>query len=169
MLARYGNYLSGTPLSNYVDILSSLPVSLSPILQHILNRPDDALLIHCTAGKDRTGVIAGLLLSAIGVEDKVVAKEYALTQLSMGKMLAALGDRAKELPVFKKLKEQGIHVSEEGIQNLLSSEPETLEGLLTKIRKDGGVEKWLRDHCEIEDEELEKLTEVLTVADLIQD
>jgi protein-tyrosine phosphatase len=36
-------------------------------------------LIHCAAGKDRTGIIVGLVLSAIGVPDETVAADYALT------------------------------------------------------------------------------------------
>lgn len=169
MLVRYANYLSGTPLSNYLDILNSVPVSLNPILEHIKSRPHDPLLIHCTAGKDRTGVISAILLSAAGVEDRVVADEYALTQLSMGKMLDALGDRVRELPVFKKLEHQGIPVSEEGVRNLLGSKPETVTGLLEKIKEDGGLAHWLREKCEMDDKDLEHLKEALTLDDLIQD
>src|SRR5690349_8901550 len=36
-------------------------------------------LVHCAAGKDRTGVVIALVLSAIGVPDDVVATDYALT------------------------------------------------------------------------------------------
>lgn len=41
------------------------------------------VLIHCTAGKDRTGVICALILSLCGVEDKVIAHEYSLTELGL--------------------------------------------------------------------------------------
>ncbi len=34
------------------------------------------LLIHCTAGKDRTGVLVALLLSCIGVEKEIIIEEY---------------------------------------------------------------------------------------------
>jgi protein-tyrosine phosphatase len=36
-------------------------------------------LVHCAAGKDRTGIIIGLVLSAVGVSDETVAADYALT------------------------------------------------------------------------------------------
>ncbi len=39
--------------------------------------------MHCTAGKDRTGVICALVLSLCGVPDAVVAHEYALTDLGL--------------------------------------------------------------------------------------
>lgn len=37
------------------------------------------LAFHCTAGRDRTGVTAALLLSLLGVERDVIAHDYALT------------------------------------------------------------------------------------------
>ena len=37
------------------------------------------LLFHCTAGKDRTGVAAMLLLSALGVEEEVIHHDYLAT------------------------------------------------------------------------------------------
>jgi protein-tyrosine phosphatase len=36
-------------------------------------------LVHCAAGKDRTGLVVALVLSALGVPDDVVAEDYGLT------------------------------------------------------------------------------------------
>jgi len=40
------------------------------------------LVFHCAAGKDRTGVLAGLTLALLGVDDEVIADDYALTEES---------------------------------------------------------------------------------------
>jgi protein-tyrosine phosphatase len=37
------------------------------------------LIIHCTAGKDRTGFASALILHALGVADEVIAEDYLLT------------------------------------------------------------------------------------------
>ena len=37
-------------------------------------------LVHCSAGKDRTGMLVALILAAIGVEDDVIAADYALSR-----------------------------------------------------------------------------------------
>jgi protein-tyrosine phosphatase len=37
------------------------------------------LVIHCTAGKDRTGFACALILHALGVPDKLIAQDYLLT------------------------------------------------------------------------------------------
>src|SRR5262249_980142 len=39
--------------------------------------PGDAVVVHCFAGKDRTGIVSALLLSAVGVPDDLVAADYA--------------------------------------------------------------------------------------------
>jgi protein-tyrosine phosphatase len=38
------------------------------------------VLIHCAAGKDRTGIAAGLLLEMLGVERAFILADYAKTE-----------------------------------------------------------------------------------------
>ncbi|WP_425295575.1 tyrosine-protein phosphatase, partial [Nocardia abscessus] len=38
-----------------------------------------SVLFHCAAGKDRTGVLAAVLLDAVGVPPEAIAVDYALT------------------------------------------------------------------------------------------
>ncbi|HEX9258122.1 MAG TPA: tyrosine-protein phosphatase, partial [Acidimicrobiales bacterium] len=45
-------------------------------------------LFHCAAGKDRTGLLAALILGALGVPDDVVTADYALTADAMDRMRA---------------------------------------------------------------------------------
>jgi protein-tyrosine phosphatase len=41
---------------------------------------DQPVLVHCTVGKDRTGVTVALVLAAAGVESEAVIADYALTE-----------------------------------------------------------------------------------------
>lgn len=45
----------------------------------LLNHKDGAVLFHCAAGKDRTGVASILLLSALGVDKNTVIQDYLLS------------------------------------------------------------------------------------------
>ena len=46
----------------------------------LLARPDALpAVFHCTAGKDRTGILAAIVLSAIGVRDADIVDDYMLT------------------------------------------------------------------------------------------
>lgn len=39
-----------------------------------------SVVFHCTAGKDRTGIIAAMVLDLLGVPDETIAADYALTE-----------------------------------------------------------------------------------------
>lgn len=41
------------------------------------------VVVHCTAGKDRTGLVVALTLSALGVDYPVIAADYAATQANL--------------------------------------------------------------------------------------
>jgi protein tyrosine/serine phosphatase len=47
-------------------------------------------VFHCAAGKDRTGVVAALLLAALGVDDDTIAHDYALSTYATEQMIAWL-------------------------------------------------------------------------------
>jgi protein tyrosine/serine phosphatase len=48
------------------------------------------VVVHCMAGKDRTGVVCALVLSLLGVSDDDIATDYALTEVSMASLTAYL-------------------------------------------------------------------------------
>jgi protein-tyrosine phosphatase len=48
-------------------------------------------VFHCAAGKDRTGVLAALVLDIVGVEHAVIAEDYAVTATRLDPILARQG------------------------------------------------------------------------------
>jgi protein-tyrosine phosphatase len=61
------------------------------VLEHLI-AGDLPLVFHCTGGKDRTGLLAGLLLLALSVPEEIVFQDYVLTDqlLDTEKLLAGL-------------------------------------------------------------------------------
>jgi protein-tyrosine phosphatase len=55
------------------------------------------LVIHCTAGKDRTGFACALILHALGVPDEVIAEDYLLTNRFYRRDAAASSDLPDEV------------------------------------------------------------------------
>lgn len=49
------------------------------VFQRVAAQEDGAVLFHCTAGKDRTGIIAGLLLDLAGVSHEDIVHNYAIS------------------------------------------------------------------------------------------
>lgn len=60
--------------------------NIKKILETILSLKEDQLpvMFHCTAGKDRTGVIAALLLKYFGASDEEIYKDYLFTNHETG-------------------------------------------------------------------------------------
>jgi len=48
-------------------------------LRMFVERERMPMVFHCAAGKDRTGVLAALVLSLVGVDDDTIAADYALS------------------------------------------------------------------------------------------
>jgi protein-tyrosine phosphatase len=63
---------------SYRNYVRCNTASFRTLFAHLLE--DRApLVIHCTAGKDRTGFACSLILHALGVPDDVIAEDYLLT------------------------------------------------------------------------------------------
>ncbi|MFI7462600.1 tyrosine-protein phosphatase [Nonomuraea sp. NPDC049646] len=48
-------------------------------------------LVHCAAGKDRTGMVVALVLDLLGVDHEAIVRDYALTARALPDVLAMLG------------------------------------------------------------------------------
>ena len=44
------------------------------------------VVFHCAAGKDRTGILAALILGGLGVDDATICADYDLTNAAMERM-----------------------------------------------------------------------------------
>src|SRR5436190_20780229 len=49
------------------------------VLRTLADDTAHPIVFHCAAGKDRTGLVAALLLALLGVDDETIAADYALT------------------------------------------------------------------------------------------
>ena len=95
----------------------------------ILLAKDAPLVFHCTAGKDRTGFAAALILLALGVPRDVVMRDYLLTNDLYRRPAFASG-----------------HAPEEVLGVLWRVQREFLDAALQKVDADyGGPEAYLSD------------------------
>ena len=56
----------------------------------LIAHTDGATIVHCAAGKDRTGVVVALALDAVGVDREAIVADYARTAERMTPLLARL-------------------------------------------------------------------------------
>jgi len=108
--------------ARYVAAADCCRPAIAKVASAIALAEKGAVLFNCTAGKDRTGIIAAMLLSLAGVDREEIAGDYALTQTLAPDLLDRLRARAME---------KGL--AEDAIRQLLSSEPATILALLSHI------------------------------------
>ncbi|KAL5349790.1 hypothetical protein ACLOAV_004823 [Pseudogymnoascus australis] len=161
LMVRFKNYQSGTPegfTAAYGDILKNAPQSYTQILRHIAQWPTSPLLLHCTAGKDRTGVLCALVLSLCGVDDETVAREYSLTEVGLA--------RWREEVIAGLVASHTVPSDRAGALNMLSARSENMMATLKMIRETyGGAEAYIREQCGLSDEEIAQIRSSLVVTE----
>ena len=111
-------------------------------------------VVHCTVGKDRTGVLVAVLLDALGVEHEQIIADYAETARNME---AVLG-RLRQSELFREIDLDRLP------PELFSAEPDTMRRFLDQFTaRDGGPAQWLRAHG-LDDRVVEGLKGVLLSA-----
>jgi protein tyrosine/serine phosphatase len=60
----------------YIDYVNHAPQAVATALRTIADPRNGAVLVHCAAGKDRTGVVVALALSLVGVTRQAVVDDY---------------------------------------------------------------------------------------------
>ena len=113
------------------------------------------LVFHCTAGKDRTGVLSALVLSCVGVERAAVVDDYVQTAARLDLIL----QRLRRHPVY------GATVAE-GPPARFRVEAGTMERFLTGLEtRFGGAEGWARS-AGVADTTLTALRDILLENDV---
>lgn len=68
-----------TLADEYKHMLDTFSSAVAAVMSAIAAAPEGGVLVHCMAGKDRTGIISALLLDLAGVPEQIVAEDYALS------------------------------------------------------------------------------------------
>jgi protein-tyrosine phosphatase len=120
---------------HYLGYLEDRPDQVVGAVRSIA-RAERAVLVHCAAGKDRTGVVVALALSAVGVRPQAVVADYAATGERIEAILARLrgsATYARDIDT-RPAQAQGPR-------------PETMAAFLEQVdARYGGAGRWLADH-----------------------
>lgn len=110
-----------------------------PIFLHLAQQHPTPIVFHCTAGKDRTGMVSMLLMCLAGCNVSTVAYEYALNDMdSNGAWGASVSQRLAVQP--------GLRNNVQSVTNVVRARAEYMAATVEVLRKDfGGVEQYLKD------------------------
>ncbi|KAJ5785225.1 uncharacterized protein N7503_010437 [Penicillium pulvis] len=67
----------------YMGILNAATPIFTEVFSHIRDEPNDPFIFHCSAGKDRTGVLSALILLLIGRPHEEIIIDYLYTRVGL--------------------------------------------------------------------------------------
>ena len=141
-------------------IYRGMPAAFAPVLaelfEHLLEPAHLPVVIHCHAGKDRTGFICAVILAALGVAREHIVGDYLLTGQRIDRMRLSL-DLVETFSDFV-----GVPLTAESLQVALDVRPEFLDAALQALEADyGGMEGYLGDVGKLTAARRERLRENL--------
>ncbi len=111
-------------VDRYREMLVTGEDALGRSLRLLAENETYPAVFHCAAGKDRTGIVAALVLALVGVPDEDIAEDYALSRDGVTRMIAW---------VMENVPEARERMSK-APDALMSAEPESILALLDHIR-----------------------------------
>jgi hypothetical protein len=82
-------------VARYSEMAATGGDAIGDALRLIADARSAPLVVHCVAGKDRTGMVSALTLSLLGVDDETIGADYALSETSEAAFRASRGEQPK--------------------------------------------------------------------------
>lgn len=124
----------------YVQWLDHSQPQFKQVFQRIAAERDGTVLFHCTAGKDRTGIIAGLLLDLAGVPRADIVHNYAISAHYLEGQPKDSAMNAQIMELIKQNPEIGRKMAV-----MSGTAPENMEMFLAALHAQyGGAEGYLK-------------------------
>ncbi len=154
-LMKYRGRMDDAVIDIYTRVgIDNNPQVNSNVLRHIANATRRPLVVHCTAGKDRTGIAIALLLALLGVPDDTILADYSLSNRHFD-VFEAIGKQA--IAPFRVL-----GVTTERIRPLFTANPVNMAATLAYVRTNyGSVEAYLRTQGSLTDQDIDRLRDAL--------
>lgn len=144
----YGTGISSGRYLHYLDIAGHRFTEAFKMFAEPDSYP---MLVHCTAGKDRTGVLIGMVMEVLGCSPEDIAKEYGLSDAATDRLLAYLVASGRQ-----------IEGSEEEIRARLATPADRMSGFLDLLRDKHGGARAFFEKSGVTREEIEQVRELLT-------
>lgn len=116
--------------AGYVKMIEDAPERMVYLLRTIADRlPQGAVFYHCTAGKDRTGVLTAMIYLLCGVSPMDIVADYQVSAAYQ-----------EQNPLYDKIPEE--------LRSYMATPPETMEGFLARAAEKGYINLLMKNGLE---------------------
>lgn len=146
------------------DLYRALPQWMAPRIRGFFECIADEhvpLVVHCAAGKDRTGVAVAVLLAALGVERDSILEDYVLTN-EVGNFERFVAARKDSQLGLTDAHRPLLSMSASMREPLFAADPDYLNAALEQIARDyGDVAAYLRSAVGLDERTLDRVRELM--------
>ena len=135
------------------SIATDYKAELRELFDVLLEQPEgEAVLYHCSGGKDRTGVTTAVLLNALGVTPEDIQADFLMSNVQKN------ADK-KSVEIAEKINAaEGTNMTAEAVWPTLGVRKDHLEKFYQDVEADyGSVDNYLHDGLGLSDADLQKL------------
>lgn len=137
----------------YVAVLERRAPEFGAVVRTIADRERHPVLVHCSAGKDRTGLAIALVLESLGVERDAVLEDFVLTGVHRPNRVDIYRD------TFARI---GVDVND--VRAMFETPREAMEQALANLDEQyGSASGYLLDRADVSADALERLRDALLV------
>lgn len=86
-------------IKRYIQKIDQFPKVWGEVLKMLADPDNRPLVFHCTAGKDRAGACAALILLSLGVPEDTVIYDHGLSNVYIAEALKMINERIKALGI----------------------------------------------------------------------
>jgi protein-tyrosine phosphatase len=138
----------------YQELVTDFRPEFLEIIQLAADPDNLPILIHCTAGKDRTGIACGLIQLILDVSPELVRQDYLLSNYYLYEFRMEILQKLRPFAFFG--------VRQEKFLPLLEVHPEYLAAALEQISRDyGTTDNYIRQGLGLTDEDRGRLKQLL--------
>jgi len=138
-------------VNHYLGYLDSSAASLVSMIQLLATPEGSPAIIHCAAGKDRTGIAVAMVLAALGCAEEDIATEYAAGSHLIEAVLDRLRGMESYGAALDKLPKEANLTPPEYVERFFERVGELYGGPIEFLKMNG-----------VTDEQLQSLRELLT-------
>jgi len=140
--------------NNYLKQIDDFAGLWKQLFKYLMDRHNRPLVFHCTAGKDRTGVCAALILLTAGVPESTVIADHALSN-------------TYNAPVIRRIEHEirKFGIDPDDMRAYLSAPREAMEAVVAHLKNNyGSAKDYLVEKAGIDRRDLEELIQEITTA-----
>jgi protein-tyrosine phosphatase len=146
----FGRHKLGEILAErYFYMIEKRAEAFGKILSYFADPKNFPIVYHCTAGKDRTGIITALILSILGVPEETIVADYSLSNLGFDHYFGEFVEDRRHA---------AMGVKDEEFQGFFVVQPDWIKNILDHLHeKYGSVEKYLIEKANMDQMTIDRI------------